>query len=206
MTKQMVIAAGLVLIPALAAAQPTTGGFGKAFGGITFGTETAGVFGGAIGASITPGVEVFGEVGYMQNVLPDELQENIDDAVGILSIVLRVPVTVDAKVPALYGLGGVRGNLATGTAVTPFLDGGGGLARITLDVDAEAAGIDISEELEDELDLESETKFLVVLGGGVNLRITDGTGIDLGYRYVRIFTDDPAVNVSHVYAGVRVGF
>ena len=69
----------------------------KLLGGVTFGTETAAVVGGAVGASVTPALDVFGEIGYMQNVLPNDLQENIDDQAALLSIILRVPIAVISR-------------------------------------------------------------------------------------------------------------
>jgi|SRR5215813_8451523 len=90
--------------------------------------------------------------------------------------------------------------------VTPFVEGNIGFANLSFDVDAEAAGIDISDEIEDLADVDSETEFLFLLGGGVALNATPVLGIDIGYRYNRIFTDDPAISLSAIYAAARFRF
>jgi hypothetical protein len=196
----------LVLLPVVSAAQTTDHGFVRGLGGVTFGTETAGAAGGSFGVTVIPQLDVIGEFGWVQNVLPKALQEDIDNVVNLLSIILRVPISVDVKVPTFYGFGGVRANVPTGGRVRPFVEGAGGFGRITLDVDARAAGINISDEVEDAIDADSETKFLMAVGGGINIGLTSSVGVDIGYRFLRIFTDDPAINASQVYGGVRVGF
>ena len=37
------------------------------------------------------------------------------------------------------------------------------------------------------------TRLLVVAGGGINIAATRRVGFDVGYRYHRIFADDPSI-------------
>jgi opacity protein-like surface antigen len=183
----------------------TERGFVRGFGGVTFGTaEVSSVFGGGGGVNVGPNVQIVGEIGRIQDVLPSELQDDLDFFITVLSLELGVPISVDVKAPAIYGLGGLRFNVPTAGRVRPFVEGQVGVANISFHVDAEVAGIDISQEVEDEADLDNESEVLLGLGGGLNLALTDTLGIDLGYRYGRIFTDDPAVNTNAVYAALHL--
>ena len=158
--------------------------------------------------SLTPQLDIIGEFGWMQNVLPTELQNDVDAAATLITLLTGIPVAIDVKVPAVYGFGGLRGNVPTGSRVTPFVAGGVGVGRITLDVTAEALGIDISQEVEDELELgdTSATEFLLAVGGGINITATSNVGFDVGYRYIRIFSDDPSINTSQVYSAAVFAF
>jgi opacity protein-like surface antigen len=178
-------------------------GFVRGLGGVTFGTaETSTIFGGGGGVNLGGGVQITGEVGRIEDVLPKELRDELDVVSALISLELGVLISVDATAPATYGLGGVRYTSPVGR-VRPFAEAQAGFAHISLDLDAEIAGLDLSKELEDEADLESGNEFLLGLGGGVTIMFTDTVGIDVGYRYGRIFTDEPAINTNAVYAAVR---
>jgi opacity protein-like surface antigen len=122
-----------------------------------------------------------------------------------LEFELGVSVNVDISVPATYGFGGVRW-IQPRTPVAPFLEAGGGVGRIKLSIDrAEIMGIDVSGLIEDELgDEVSDTKFLFVIGGGVNARLATSFSVDAGYRFLRIATEDPAINTSMVYVAIKI--
>ena len=51
-----------------------------------------------------------------------------------------------------------------------------------------------------------ETKALATIGGGLQLAITQKMGVEMGFRYMRIFTDNPAINTGTVYGALRFGF
>jgi opacity protein-like surface antigen len=111
------------------------------------------------------------------------------------------------SIPAKYGFGGLRWSPSRG-AVSPFVEGGVGVAHVNAKVDeATVLGIDISDEVKDDIgDDASATKFLFALGGGVNARISSALSADVGFRYTRIATDDPAINSSLLYGALKVGF
>ena len=47
---------------------------------------------------------------------------------------------------------------------------------------------------------------LLAVGGGVSVPLSAHLALDLGYRYMRIFTDDPRINTGTMSAGIRWGF
>ena len=204
LTLALVCAAVIAATPAAARAQNR--GFIGGLGGITFGTETSSVFAAQGGIRIASQLVVFGEAGRMQNVLPGDIQDQIDDFVRMFEAETGVDVLLEAKVPSFYGMGGIR--WSSDAPFAPFVEGGMGFANLSLDLHAEIEGVDVSDQAdevieEDDLD---ETKFLVAFGGGVNARLAEQVRLDIGYRYTRIFTEDPAVNTSAVFAALKFWF
>lgn len=202
------VAAMVLAAPMVARAQETSQGFVGGLGGLTFGTVSSGAVAGQGGVQVAPGVFVIGEVGHMRNVMPKEVRDAVDDIADLVSILYGVPVDMEFAVGATYGFGGVRWVPATGS-VSPFVEGGVGVGHISLRIkEADVLGIDFSRLIEDELDDEdtNATKFLLALGGGVTLRPTNSLAVDLGFRYTRIATEDPAINSSMVYGAFKVGF
>ena len=53
---------------------------------------------------------------------------------------------------------------------------------------------------------ETATGILLVLGGGINIAVNDTIGLDFGYRWNGIFTEDPMIYASEVCGGVRINF
>jgi len=192
----------LLMTPSMVMAQSEKG-FVRGLGGLTFGTETSSIIGGGVGFNVGRVVQITAEIGRMQNVMPKALQEEFDLVSDLLSTELGVPITLDARVPALYFSGGIRANVPTSSRVKPFVEVQAGVASISADFDAEVAGIDVSNELDNELDLESESKFLFAIGGGISTALSQNTAVDIGYRYTRIATEDPAINASALYAAFR---
>jgi hypothetical protein len=200
---------GLLVMPAIASAQADAAApawFVGGLGGLTFGTVTSGAVGGQVGFKIAPNLFVIGEVGRMRNVMPKEISDDLDDFVDLLELELGVPISFDVSLPATYGFGGVRW-MAPGRRVSPFVEAGVGAGHISLSVDKAAVlGIDVSDEIDDELGEDANaTKFLIALGGGVSASLSRTVWLDLGFRYTRIATEDPSINSSMVYAAVKIG-
>jgi opacity protein-like surface antigen len=208
MTRLLRISIGLTAAMLLAtpAWAQSDRGFVRGLGGVTFGSaETASIVGGGVGVNVGDDFQIVGEFGRIHNVLPNDLNEELEDFADLLTLLSGVPVNLDAKVPAIYGLGGVRYNVPTGSRIRPFVEAQVGFAHISLDIEAEVLGVDISDEVEEEADLDA-TEFLLGLGGGIGIGLSERLGIDVGYRYGRIFTDDPAINTNAIYAALRVIF
>ena len=176
----------------------------RGLGGVTFGGETAPVFGGSLGVRVTHGLSVTAELGTMRDITSSNLQDTIDAAVDIANRVLPIDVDASVKQRAFYGLAGLRYDLP-GESIHPYVEAGGGFASIKYDVNASIAGFDLPNFLDDEIGLTEETKGLMAVGGGIALDMSDQAGIDLGYRYKRVFTDD-AININEVYGAIRIGF
>jgi hypothetical protein len=204
---------GLVglMVPSQAVAQDGPKGFVGGLGGLTFGTVTSGAVAGQAGARIAPDLFVIGEVGYMRNVLPSDVRDDIDLLVDLLVLETGVPAEMTVSIPNTYGFGGIRWSPDRGS-VSPFVEGGVGFGRISMKVDsAEVLGIDFSDFVQKIIEDEvggslRATKFLLALGGGLTARVSETLGVDVGYRYTRIATGDPAVNASMVYGAVKVAF
>jgi opacity protein-like surface antigen len=182
-------------------------GFVRGLGGITFGSAaTASILGGGVGVNLGRNLQITGEFGRIHDVLPNEVNEMVEDVAALFTLETGVPIDLDVQLPTLYGLAGVRYNVPTDGRIQPFVEVQAGFANISFDVEAEVLGIDVSDEIEEEADIESATKFLIGLGGGIGLSLTDVLGVDIGYRYGRIFNDDPAINTNAVYGALRVRF
>ena len=211
MTRRLISAGLVTLVVTAVSAAPASaqsgGGFIGGFGGLTFGSTSDVAFGGQLGVRAARGVFVIGEVGRQRDVMPGELRDQLDEAVEFLEDEIGGLVTVDVRVPITYGMGGIRFAPAAGSAVSPFIEGGVGVAKVSLAVDVQVAGFDFSDELEDLLSADevTTTEMMMTVGGGVNV----GAGlvsIDLGYRYLRVFTDLPRINSNMVYGAVKISF
>ena len=200
------ILATALIFAGVPSANAQSGGFVGGVAGITFASETSSVFAAQAGGRVARQLFVFGEFGRMQNVLPEEAQGDLDDATEFLESQLGTTVDLDVRVPAIYGLAGIR--WSPDDRIAPFLEAGAGFARLSLDLTAEVAGIDVTDEVEDQLDREDleVTEFLLAFGGGLNTRLTERIRLDIGYRYNRVFTDDPAIDVNMAYAALKFWF
>ena len=202
-----VLALGMfALLPSPAAAQGTA--FVGALGGATFHTVSSGAVAGRGGVHIGNGLFVIGEVGRVMDVTPQDIADEIDELVALAEVIFGLPVTLEAKVPATYAFGGVRWVGGGAGRIRPFVEGGAGIAHLKADVSASIGGQPVPQSLVEEfadLDLTSN-EFLLTVGGGVNVELTSRLSVDGGYRYVRVFTDDPAVNTNLVYAGIVLSF
>ena len=190
--------AGALLVASSAAAQdrPQVG----AFGGYTFGTTTeATTFGGNVQTPLGSGLEIVGEFGRLEDVMPSTLGTLIDFT------------PVDVHLSAWYGEAGVRFTMPGHSSVRPYAEATGGFARMhTAFSNAGAA---------DPL-LATALRFLdrtePMLGAGAGVAFTGGpVTLDLGYRYKRILASESLpsllvegneIDVSQVRIGIGVRF
>jgi opacity protein-like surface antigen len=204
---RLACAGAVVLMAAGPVSAQDERGFVRGLGGVTFGNvQTSSIFGGGGGISVGRGFSIVGEFGRIQNVLPNEVADLLDDLELLLEIDSGLDIEVSATAPAFYGAGGIRYAFPTAGRLQPFVEALLGAANVSIDATFVVDGIDFSEELEDEADLESETEFLIAFGGGLAFGLSDGVGIDVAYRYHGIQTDDPTVHASAVYVGLRIVF
>ena len=155
------------------------------------------------------------EVVYDQNALADAYAEGWrrgmatvqqNQATGGVSVQINGPLSIDASAPAVYTFGGLRTTWTAHTRVAFFVDGGGGVAHGTSAIEARAGSTDVSSSVRAALRIKhSETRGLVTVGGGVFVPLTGRLGLDLGYRYMRIFTEDPRIDTGTMSAAVRWG-
>ena len=204
-TIAVILLLGTTAMPALA--QSPSPMFVRGFGGVSFMSETGGVFGATLGVRVTRTLDIIGDVGRLTNMLPRTIQRDLDDAARAMGTFYGAPLTIEARAPGLYALGGLRASRTTANRIKLFIEGGGGVARGTSDISARAGSADVSREVRSALRIKSsERRALVMVGAGAGIPLTGHLTLDLGYRFMRVFTDDPRINTGTMTAGFNWGF
>src|SRR5688572_14068898 len=191
-----VVAALLVASSAAAQSRAQVG----AFGGYTFGSTTeATTFGGNLRMPLAGGMEIVGEVGRLDDVMPSTLGTLIDFT------------PIDLRLSAWYGEAGIRFQAPGHRSVTPYAEATAGFARMHTGFSgAGRADPFVSAAL----------RFLdrtePMLGAGAGIAVSGGPlTLDLGYRYKRIMASDSLqsvlvagdrIDVSQVRIGLGVRF
>ena len=167
-------------------------------------SEVAGVFGGEAGLRVSRNLIVFGQAGRMMNVLPTDVQEDIDNAAELLESFTGRRWQFEAGIRATYAGGGIRYVLPFGSRIRPYVAGSVGIVNY--------AGSLREQELGDVLDqavslgvVESDdvkgNEIAYEVGGGV-LLARGRVQFDAGYRLMNV----RGVNVSRLVAGAGVRF
>jgi opacity protein-like surface antigen len=186
---------------------PTPRLFVDGMGGVTFNHNTDGLFAGAVSVSAGRHLQIEGEVGRMVSVLPNSVSQNLDATAAGFETTGMPAINYAVTMPATYGLGMVRAIASPMRGIEPFVEGGFGAARVTTSITAQQGGTNIAPELSQAANLlADQTRPLVAVGGGLSIAAGGTAWVDVGYRYSRIFTTAPAINVNRVYAGIRFGF
>ena len=133
-------------------------------------------FGGNLGINLTPHVQAVGEFGRLNNVLPAIVADAFSLAPG------------DFRVTAMYGEGGVRILSKPFSAATPYVEATGGMARLRPTL-ASSIG-DYTGLTNLALRFLDRTEPIASVGGGI-IAHAGPAAIDLGYRYTKVFTNDP---------------
>jgi opacity protein-like surface antigen len=199
--KKVILLALVLLLPATAGAQglaPTPPDYRShvvGHGGLTFGTETAPLFGVEVSGDITPVLQAYGTFDWHRNVAPKWVQDVADFSGYDLGISL----------PSYVGLGGIKVT-APSSGVRPYGLGGFGFGSGKMKVKVDGEDITqllISEGLVDNSDIKW-TKPIFEVGGGIIAPIGH-LYVDVGYRFRKpLGVED--VNMSGVYAGIGASF
>jgi opacity protein-like surface antigen len=173
----LAIAGAMVCGPSIAVAQERASLEG--FGGLSLNSVTSESFtpsvGGTLTFNVTPAVQIIGEAGRLDNVLPT------------LSNAAFTAADLGLRVSAVYGEGGVRLLMAPGSAVTPYVEGTAGVARLGVSVDRFGAVGNAAATLA----LQFVDRTTPTLGAGGGLLLRGGPVVfDLGYRYKQLFAND----------------
>jgi len=173
------------------------GGFATSVGNTTGDLSVEG------GVRIAPHVMVFGTLGRFGN-LQSDLQPTLSTATTALAANNGLTVIGGGTLPAVYGLGGLRFEIPTGTRVMPYGLGGVGFARLnptphltfssgTLpDGSTPAIGTDVTTAIVSAGEFTappSSTALMLSFGGGVQVPLVPHWVADVGYRYSRIAAD-----------------
>ena len=173
----LVIAGAMVCGSSIAVAQERASLVG--FGGLSFNSVASDSLtpsvGGTFTFNVTPEIEIIGEAGHLDNVLPT------------LSNAAFSAVDLGLRLSAFYGEGGVRLVMAPGGSVTPYVEGTAGVARLGINMDRFGSIGNAAATLA--LQFVDRTTPTVGAGGGVLLR-GGPVVFDLGYRYKHLFAND----------------
>jgi opacity protein-like surface antigen len=208
-------AAGVLTLGGVAQAQtapPPDTGYVQAVAETAFGSSTSQSYGAEAGLAVQPNVQVFLEVGRINNVATQAFGAAAQSiAAGLAQTQTNVGVT--AKEPAVFGLAGIRYLVPiAGTKVLPYASVGFGLAKVSHDVTFTIDGADVTSRLDQFFvtlggDLSgSLVRPMLALGGGVLVPVWRQVGVDLHYRYGRIFTPGEGINVNRAGIGLGVRF
>lgn len=132
-------------------------------------------FGGRVAFTLAPGFEAVGEIGRIGNVLP-----SLADSTLAFS-------RVNLRASAVYGEGGMRAFLGSGSAVHPYVEATGGFAHMS--VRAVGFNATADELLALGVGVTSRTSPAAGLGAGVTFQ-SGRLMLDAGYRYKKIFARD----------------
>ncbi len=123
--KRLVLAAVLVCVSAAPALAQEVGRV-SAIGGITFQTQTDALLGGELGFNLHPHLEVYGGLNFMRNVLPRNIQHDLDAISAVLTETTGNVWGIKGDIRAFTGVGGVRYRVPMQRQVRPYLLAGGG--------------------------------------------------------------------------------
>jgi opacity protein-like surface antigen len=196
--KKLTLLALVLLIPATAKAQEFRSHI-VGHGGLTFGTETAPLFGAEVSGDITPILQAYGTFDWHQNVAPKWIQDTAD-------LVNDTGLDMTVSLPSYVGLGGVKVTAPTGR-VRPYGLGGFGFASGKAKLKLEGEDITqllIQEGIFNKDDI-SWTKPIFEVGGGI-IAPVGRLYVDVGYRFRKVLGEDVDVNMSGLYAGIGASF
>ncbi|MGE5244215.1 MAG: outer membrane beta-barrel protein [Betaproteobacteria bacterium] len=208
----------VVAMPAAAQPPPEQRGYVLGFGGATFTEVNSGLFGAAVGVNLGRNVQVFGEIARMQDIQADFSRADLtalEDATG-------GALAVSARVPAFYGVGGVRVLMPATRNLRPYVLGSAGVAHVMPEPSFVVQGVDVTSTVMQEQVFQTSFKTanrpIASAGAGVSVEVVRHVVLDVGYKYSRIFIQqdylqDPAsptkhngVNVHRVYVGAGYSF
>ncbi|HVO30792.1 MAG TPA: outer membrane beta-barrel protein [bacterium] len=211
------IAAGVLLLSSAAGAQTIqpppepVKGYVEGVAQSSFGNVTSQSYGAEAGVAIGKYFQIYGEFGRMGDVATADLNTSAQAISGFLART-QTNVGYTAKEPAVFGIGGVKLLIPTGSPkVRPYVMAGFGGASLTKDVHFTVSGTDVTGNLAQYgvvlgTDLTgSATAGMLSIGGGVQWYAFRHLVIDVQYRYGQIFTD-PSVPTNRAGVGVGVTF
>jgi opacity protein-like surface antigen len=192
------------------------------FGGPASTVVTSPFFGVSGGVNVSRNVQIFGEIGRMQDLQAYFTRDDIAANEAEFLSSEGVPLKIGFEMPTVFTSGGVRIVMANTYRVHPYVSGGAGVARLAPKPSFVVAGVDMTSVMLQDNELskvfETQVRPMAVVGGGVAFDVVKHFTVHAGYRYSRIFVDtnylqDSAsphthkgFNVHRVYAGAGFAF
>jgi len=184
-----------------------------------FGNVTSQSYGGEIGFTVVPHLQVFVEAGKTRDVATPEISAAAQAIAGGLTLleprVNGQPVVVgySVKEPVTFFAAGMRYLPAmVGAKAQPYVMGGFGGAKVSQNVAFTVGGTDVTGTLPQfgvvlGTDLSGElTSPLLILGGGVTYPLWTRVILDFQLRFGRIFAEETPINVTRAGIGVGLRF
>ena len=163
----------VLMVPARGAAQDEARGYTVGLAGTTRAVESDQNYAGLGAWRLNHRVELFGEIGWMRNVIGEDLSDQLKiteakiRADNARQFGTEFPVEFDARVPAWYGFGGVRFSpLPSAGKVSAFVEGGIGAARLRPEVHLTVNGDSLDAEAAALTGIDGDTQQVGTLAGG----------------------------------------
>lgn len=219
-------AAALALVALLAVpAAAQTGeprGFVVGHGGASLTESTSPLFGGAVGVNLSRHIQITGEVGRMQNVIPSFTRTDLLVAVSDAAAE-GVRFDATSRMPTVYGMAGIRVLGPEMRYVRPYILASGGVAHLTPKPMFKVEGLDVTDLTLQEVPeirnvFRNENRPMASVGGGLSITVARHVALDMGYKYSEIFIkkdylqaeDSPhqhhRIDVHRMYFGVGYAF
>jgi hypothetical protein len=146
------VVVGAVLMAATpAAAQTVAKTEGQWFLGVTGGASVVqnvgAAFGGEVGTVVTPKISVFGEALVMTDTATRRRIQTAQNVAANLQTTQGTPASATLKAPATTLVGGLRFTLHEGGSLHVFVEGAGGIARVTFKPTFTLNGADVTTQL-----------------------------------------------------------
>ncbi len=211
MTRVSLVVLAVMALGGTAFAQSPTAaddsrGYAEAVAQSAFGNVTSQSFGGELGVTFHPGLQVYLDTGYVRDTAPSTLSSQAQAVAADISAKAGGG-TYQVKQPVTFGVVGIKYRLPVDQSrYSPYLMFGGGAARVEKSTTFTVATGSVSDYVAVGSDLTgTETKGMV--SGGIGLDIAFGRMfyVDLQYRFGRVFTTD-GLNINRAGAGVGVRF
>lgn len=180
-------------------------GYVEAVAQSAFGNVTSQSFGGELGVTLHPGLQVFADVGYVRDTASSALSAQAQAIAADISTKAGGG-TYQVKQPVTFGVIGIKYLLPVDQSrYSPYIMFGGGPARVEKNTTFTVATGNVSDYVAVGSDLAgTQTKGMV--SGGIGLDIAFGRAyVDLQYRFGHVFTTE-GININRAGAGVGVRF
>ena len=200
----------VLVVPARGAAQDEGRGYIVGVAGTSRAVESDQTYAGLGGWRLNQRFELFAEVGWMRNVIGQDLSDQLKlteakiRADNARQFGTEFPVAFDARVPAWYGFGGVRFSpVRSAGRLSAFIEGGVGAARLRPEVHLTVNGDSLDSEAAALTGIDGDTQQVGTLaggGGGLAFQPWKRIRLEGGYRYMRLF-GDARTNINRVHVG-----
>jgi opacity protein-like surface antigen len=181
-------------------------GYIEAVAQSAFGNVTSQSFGGELGVTVVPGLQVFVDSGYVRDTTPSALSASAQIVANDISAKAGGG-SYQVKQPVTFGVVGIKYLLPVDQSrYSPYILVGGGVARVKKDTSFTVASGSVSDYVTIGTDLAgSETKGMLSAGIGFDIALGRTFYVDLQYRFGRVFTTG-GLNINRAGVGLGVRF